>query len=86
MGRALEEQWTLTASHSLSFDARLACCSTANGPGATAGVCPEGLDRRRGRALDERLIATLASRLAVDHRHGWIRSQCPMTSTTKRAG
>ncbi len=76
MARALEEQWTLPASHSLSFDERLGLLLDRElawrdnqrlvrlrkkAKLKYANACLEDLDRRSGRALDERLIATLAS-------------------------
>ena len=83
MARALEEQWTLPASHSLSFDERLGLLLDRElawrdnqrlvrlrkkAKLKYANACLEDLDRRSGRALDERLIATLAS-------GDWIRQQ-----------
>ena len=83
MARALEEQWTLPASHSLSFDERLGLLLDRElawrdnqrlvrlrkkAKLKYANACMEDLDRRSGRALDERLIATLAS-------GDWIRQQ-----------
>ncbi|RJG14582.1 AAA family ATPase [Pseudomonas cavernicola] len=76
MARALEEQWTLPASHSLSFDERLGLLLDRElawrdnkrlerlrkqAKLKYSSACLEDLDRRRGRTLDERLIATLAS-------------------------
>ena len=84
MARALEEQWTLPASHSLSFDERLGLLLDRElawrddkrlerlrkqAKLKYAGACLEDLDRRRGRALDERLIATLASGDWLRQRH-----------------
>ena len=83
MARALEEQWTLPASHSLSFDERLGLLLDRElawrdnqrlvrlrkkAKLKYSNACLEDLDRRPGRALDERLIATLAG-------GDWIRQQ-----------
>jgi len=83
MARALEEQWTLPASHSLSFDERLGLLLDRElawrdnqrlvrlrkkAKLKYANACLEDLDRRPGRALDERLIASLAN-------GDWIRQQ-----------
>lgn len=84
MARALEEQWTLPASHSLSFDERLGLLLDRElawrddkrlerlrkqAKLKYASACLEDLDRRRGRTLDERLIATLASGDWIRQRH-----------------
>ena len=83
MARALEEQWTLPASHSLSFDERLGLLLDRElawrdnqrlvrlrkkAKLKYANACLEDLDRRPGRGLDERLIASLAG-------GDWIRQQ-----------
>ena len=80
MARALEEQWTLPASHSLSFDERLGLLLDRElawrddkrlerlrkqAKLKYASACLEDLDRRRGRTLDERLLATLAMLLCL---------------------
>lgn len=83
MARALEEQWTLPACHSLSFDERLGLLLdrevawrdnkrlerlSKQAKLKYSGACLEDLDRRQGRGLDERLITSLAS-------GEWIRQQ-----------
>ena len=83
MAKALEEQWTLPASHSLSFDERLGLLLDRelawrdnkrlerlrkHAKLKYAGACLEDLDRRQGRGLDDRQLATLAS-------GDWIRQQ-----------
>ena len=83
MATALEEQWTLPACQSLSFDDRLGLLLDRElawrdnkrlerlrkqAKLKYGGACLEDLDRRRGRGLDERQIATLAS-------GDWIRQQ-----------
>jgi DNA replication protein DnaC len=83
MPPALEEQWTLPTSHSLSFDERLGLLLDRElawrdnkrlerlrkqAKLKYSSACLEDLDRRRGRTLDERLTATLAS-------GDWIRQQ-----------
>jgi len=83
MARALEEKWTLPASHSLSFDERLGLLLDRElawrdnqrlvrlhkkAKLKYANACLEDLDRRPGRALGERLFASLAS-------GDWIRQQ-----------
>ncbi len=83
MARALEEQWTLPACHSLSFDERLGLLLDREQAWRDnkrlerlrkqaklkySSACLEDLDRRHARALDERLIASLAS-------GEWIRQQ-----------
>lgn len=84
MARALEEQRTLPASHSLSFDERLGLLLVRElawrdnkrlerlrkqAKLKYSSACLEDLDRRRGRTLDERLIATLASGDWIRQRH-----------------
>jgi hypothetical protein len=76
MAKALEEQWTLPASHSLSFDDRLGLLLDREltwrdnkrlerlrkqAKLKYSGACLENLDRCPGRGLDERQLATLAS-------------------------
>lgn len=83
MAKALEEQWTLPACHSLSFDERLGLLLDGElawrdnkrlerlrkqAKLKYTGACLEDLDRRQGRGLDERQLATLAS-------GDWIRQQ-----------
>ncbi|WLI15633.1 MULTISPECIES: IS21-like element helper ATPase IstB [Pseudomonas] len=83
MATALEEQWTLPTCHSLSFDDRLGLLLDRklawrdnkrlerlrkHAKLNYAGACLEDLDRRPGRGLDERQLATLAS-------GDWIRQQ-----------
>ncbi|MCP1489768.1 DNA replication protein DnaC [Pseudomonas fluorescens] len=83
MAKALEEQWTLPACHSLSFDERLGLLLDRElawrdnkrlerlrkqAKLQYAGACLEDLDRRQGRGLDERQLTTLAS-------GDWIRQQ-----------
>lgn len=83
MATALEEQWTLPTCHSLSFDDRLGLLLDRelawrdnkrlerlrkHAKLKYAGACLEDLDRRPGRGLEERQLATLAS-------GDWIRQQ-----------
>jgi DNA replication protein DnaC len=83
MATALEEQWTLPTCHSLSFDDRLGLLLDRElawrdnkrlerlrkqAKLKYGGACLEDLDRRPGRGLDERQLATLAS-------GDWIRQQ-----------
>ena len=84
MARALEEQWALPASHSLSFDERLGLLLDRElawrdnkrldrlrkqAKLKYSNACLEDLDRRSGRALDERLIASLAGGEWIRHQH-----------------
>lgn len=83
MARALEEQWTLPACHSLSFDERLGLLLDRENAWRDnkrlerlrkhaklkySGACLEDLDRRHSRGLDERLLSSLAN-------GEWIRQQ-----------
>lgn len=83
MARALEEQWTLPACHSLSFDERLGLLLDRENAWRDnkrlerlrkhaklkySGACLEDLDRRHSRGLDERLLGSLAN-------GEWIRQQ-----------
>ena len=83
MAKTLEEQWTLPASHSRSFDERLGLLLDREltwrdnkrlerlhkqAKLKYAGACLEDLDRRQGRCLDKRQLATPAS-------GDWIRQQ-----------
>ena len=81
MARALEEQWTLPASHSLSFDERLGLLLDRElawrdnqrlvrlrkkAKLKYSNACLEDIDRRSGRALDaDRLLGVAAPRVTA---------------------
>jgi len=84
MATALQEQWTLPACQSLSFDDRLGLLLDRElawrdnkrlerlrkqAKLKYGGACLEDLDRRQGRGLDERQLATLASGDWIRQRH-----------------
>lgn len=92
MATTQEEQWTLPASYSLSFDERLGLLldrelawrdnkrlkrMRKQAELKYAGTCLEDLERLRGRCRDERQLTTLAS-------GDWIRQQYKLLLTANR--
>ena len=89
MAKALEERWTLPASHSLSFDDQLGQLLDREldwrddkrlerlrkqAKLKYAGACLEDLDRRQGTGLDERWFATLASSDWICQQHNLLQN------------